>query len=193
MQRIWAEIGAYRDVLEDVPVRTTCADQPTESVLQATLIVAASSTPNILDVDAIPSGTIVVDDSFPHCFDEQQAIRRMNHKADVVITCGGLLKCKSVKRSLMLPVSEAVKKQIAAAVPEFGLASCQLESVLLARFPDMPLTIGLVDIANARAMAQAMPTGIAAAPCHVGTFRVPDTCMEACRGGGTTAAPSAQV
>lgn len=193
MERIWNEIGAYREVLEDMPVRTIRADTPTESVLQATLIVGASSTPNILDVDAIRSGTIVVDDSFPHCFDEQQAIGRMKDKGGVVITCGGLLTCESTKRWLMLPVPEMVKKQIAAAVPEFGLASCHLEGVLMARSPDMPPAIGLVDIANARAMAKAMPTGIEAAPCHVGTFKVPDTCMETCRRGGTITSARAQV
>ena len=46
---------------------------------------------------------------------------------------------------------------------------------------DMPPTIGLVDLANALAMANAMPTSIEAAACHVGSFEVPPACLEACQ------------
>ena len=60
----------------------------------ATVIVGATNLPDCLDVSCINRGTIVVDDSIPHCFNVDLAKRRMAEKKDVLFTEGGMLKAK---------------------------------------------------------------------------------------------------
>ena len=50
-----------------------------ELVYSADLIVGATSTPRALDISRLRAGTVLVDDSFPHCFDATAAIARMQH------------------------------------------------------------------------------------------------------------------
>src|SRR5215813_6203424 len=47
--------------------------------------------PGVLDVKQLAAGTIVVDDSFPHCFDFELAIHRMTSQKDVLLVDGGLV------------------------------------------------------------------------------------------------------
>jgi len=54
-------------------------------------IIAAASVRGVLDVDRLEPGTIVVDDSFPHCFDTEKAISRMTSRGDVLLVDGGLI------------------------------------------------------------------------------------------------------
>jgi hypothetical protein len=55
------------------------------------IVAATSSGPGTLDVDRLKPGTILVDDSFPHCFDPEDAIRRMQRDGDVLLVDGGLI------------------------------------------------------------------------------------------------------
>ena len=47
--------------------------------------------PGVLEIDRLAPGTIVVDDSFPHCFDLEQAIGRMASRGVVLLVDGGLV------------------------------------------------------------------------------------------------------
>ncbi|MFE6856325.1 hypothetical protein ACFVDH_36720, partial [Streptomyces sp. NPDC057674] len=55
------------------------------------LVTAVSGGGALLDVSRLRPGTIVVDDSFPHCFDTTKALARMRDRRDVLIVGGGLL------------------------------------------------------------------------------------------------------
>ncbi len=71
---------------------------------QTDLIIGATSQPNLLDVARLAPGTIVVDDSFPACFDVDQAMARMTTAADVLLIGGGLLHCGPIQRTVYLPL-----------------------------------------------------------------------------------------
>ena len=45
-------------------------------IYDATLIIGATNVPDILDIDRLKPGTLIVDDSGPHCFSPEQAIKR---------------------------------------------------------------------------------------------------------------------
>jgi predicted amino acid dehydrogenase len=155
------------------PVEIAESDhQLPESVYRADLIVGATSAPNVLDVERLVSGAIVVDDSFPHCFDTEQALARMQDKGDVLLVGAGLLDCGSMDRTLSLPQgAPPIVEQIQHLFPSRGIASCQLEGLLWARWPNLPLTLGMVTLPTAKHYWQAVEeAGLRSAPLHLGSF-----------------------
>jgi predicted amino acid dehydrogenase len=151
-----AELAASLDVPAEV------ATSP-DAVYRADVIVAATSSgPRTLDVDRLRPGTILVDDSFPHCFDTSRALARMRTRGDVLIVGGGLLDC-----------GEAVR-EAASGLPSLrhhlpgSIASCQLESLLHAAVPGLPLVDGPVTPERAAAYWDALDAaGVEAAPLHL--------------------------
>ncbi|WP_433794670.1 condensation domain-containing protein [Actinoplanes sp. CA-252034] len=144
----------------DVPAEVATG---VDAIYRADVIVAATSSgPRTLDVDRLRPGTILVDDSFPHCFDVSRALARMRADGDVLIAGGGLLDC-----------GETVHES-AAGLPAFehhlpgSMASCRLESLLHAAVPGLPLVGGPVTPEQAAAYWDALDTaGIGAAPLHL--------------------------
>ncbi|WP_239082460.1 non-ribosomal peptide synthetase [Actinoplanes teichomyceticus] len=135
------------------------------AVYRAEVIVAATSGgPGTLDVGRLRPGTILVDDSFPHCFDTTRALARMRAHADVLIVGGGLLDCGPATRTAAagLPVA-AHPGRLPGTV-----ASCQLESLLHAVTPGLPLVCGPVSAAQAASYWEALDAaGVGAAPLHL--------------------------
>ncbi len=133
------------------------------------LVTAVSSTHTLLDIDRLTPGTLVVDDSFPHCFDTGRALARMRERRDVLVLGGGLLRLGDLSREIAegLPAAAAAG-YLAQPWLEGTLASCRTESLLHAADPQLPLVHGLVDgsvaLAHWRAAERA---GVAAGPLHL--------------------------
>ncbi|HZX39286.1 MAG TPA: condensation domain-containing protein, partial [Streptomyces sp.] len=140
------------------------------AVYEADLIITAvSGGRTVLDIDRLRAGTIVVDDSFPHCFDTARAIARMRRQRNVLVVGGGLLALGDAERRIAdgLP-SAAVAGYAARSWIPGTIASCRLESLLHAAMPRLPLVHGLVDAPLARAYWDALEAaGVRAAPLHL--------------------------
>ncbi|WP_320779935.1 non-ribosomal peptide synthetase/type I polyketide synthase [Streptomyces sp. CRN 30] len=133
------------------------------------LVTAVSGAATLLDVDRLTPGTVVVDDSFPHCFDTGRALTRMRELRDVLVLGGGLLHLGDVGRETAegLP-SPAAAAYLAQPWLDGTLASCRVESLLHAADPELPLVHGLVDGTAALAYWEAMErAGVTAAPLHL--------------------------
>eukprot|EP01084_Bolivina_argentea_P239732 402868_1 len=109
-----------------------------ELFYESTLIIGASNKSKILQVDKLNEGCMVIDDSAPHCFDVNDAIKRLNEKNDVIFTEGGLVR---------LPFYENVeqfgdetytfgKDIIDHYIKRYEIFSCSLGGMLLHRFPN---------------------------------------------------------
>ncbi|WP_285581685.1 non-ribosomal peptide synthetase/type I polyketide synthase [Herbidospora sp. NBRC 101105] len=124
-----------------------------DRVYEAGLIVAAVSGHEVvIDVDRLRPGTVVVDDSFPHCFD----VARARARRDVTVVGGGLLSMPGIERRLA--------QDVPAPWLPGTIASCRLESLL----PGLPPVLGLVDTGTALACLRAMTAaGVEAAPLHL--------------------------
>ncbi|MDO0917705.1 amino acid adenylation domain-containing protein [Streptomyces sp. DT2A-34] len=157
------------------------------------IITAVSGATALLDVGRLRPGTIVVDDSFPHCFDTASALDRMSREQDVLVVGGGLLALDSTQTQLSEDVPSAASAGFAMrpAIPG-TLASCRLESLLHAhlgeagRTPsDLPLIHGLVDLSRALAHWDAAEAaGVRAAPLHLlDRVIAPDTIPAQARAG----------
>ncbi len=154
----------------------------TDPVYQADLVIAASSAGRrILDIDRLRPGTILIDDSFPHCFDPSMAHRRMQTRSDIVVVGGGLLECTPSSRRLAdglatLPGAE----QLPSRHLRDTIASCQLESLLHTLRPGLPQVRGVVDLVQANAYWDALNReGVRAAPLHLQRHLVTDEYLEA--------------
>ncbi|GAB1823389.1 amino acid adenylation domain-containing protein [Herbidospora sp. RD11066] len=123
-----------------------------DEVYDADLIVTAVSGHDVvLDIDRLRPGTIVVDDSFPHCFDVAKALAR----DDVTVVGGGLLSMPGIERRLAEDVP-------APWIPG-TIASCRLESLI-----ELPVVHGLVEPDQALAYWEAVQkAGVEAAPLHL--------------------------
>ncbi|WP_328403361.1 amino acid adenylation domain-containing protein [Streptomyces sp. NBC_00390] len=139
-------------------------------VYEAGLVVTAvSGGDSVLDVERLRPGAIVVDDSFPHCFDTAKALGRMRERRDVLIVGGGLLAIGDAERRIAegLPPAAAAGYAAQSWLPG-TIASCRLESLLRAARPGLPLVHGLVDgplaLAHWREMEAA---GVEAGPLHL--------------------------
>ena len=54
-----------------------------------TLFLCATSSANVIDVDQLEPGTLIVDDSFPLGFDASKAAKRIDTRGDILITVAG--------------------------------------------------------------------------------------------------------
>ncbi|MFE2281196.1 amino acid adenylation domain-containing protein [Streptomyces sp. NPDC059454] len=133
------------------------------------LVTAVSGATAVLDVDRLRPGAVVVDDSFPHCFDTGRALARMRERSDVLVLGGGLLRVGATGREVAADLPAAVAAgYLAQPWIEGTLASCRTESLLRASDDRLPLVHGLVDAAVARAHWDAMEeAGVTAAPLHL--------------------------
>ncbi|MFD6291152.1 amino acid adenylation domain-containing protein [Streptomyces sp. NPDC060205] len=133
------------------------------------LVTAVSSAHPLLDVDRLTPGAVVVDDSFPHCFDTGRALARMRERRDVLVLGGGLLHLGDLTRETAegLPAAAAAG-YLAQPWLTGTLASCRTESLLHAADPQLPLVHGLVDEAAALAYWRATErAGVTAGPLHL--------------------------
>ncbi|MFF9063962.1 amino acid adenylation domain-containing protein [Streptomyces sp. NPDC014891] len=186
--RALAEDLAGRGLAGDVEVHESGASALPAAVYAADLLVTAVSGGRaVLDVSRLRPGTIVVDDSFPHCFDTAEALARMRERRDVLIVGGGLLSVgapgpvgadgsggaagrgEAVVRRTAPGLPPAVAAAYAARSWLPGtIASCRLESLLHAADPELPLVHGLVDARLAGAYWRGMAAaGVTAGPLHL--------------------------
>lgn len=158
-------------------------DRLPEELYRADLLIGAASRPNLLEVARLAPGSIVVDDSFPACLDLDQAIARMTTAQDLLVVGGGLLHCGTVQRTLYLPFSQpTLAQQIAGQLHTDAIASCQVEALLWAACPTLPLTHGIATLTGALAYWQAAEKlGVTAAPLHLRDFRITESLLQSIR------------
>ncbi|WP_432251757.1 non-ribosomal peptide synthetase [Streptomyces sp. HNM1019] len=123
-----------------------------DRVYGASLIVAATNVPDVLDVDRLPVGCLVIDDSAPHCFDPDRAWRRLRHDADLLCVEGGELRSPEPVTELRYVPSWVRRRDDAATIrgwfeqDPYAIGGCVLSSLLTAEFEEMPATVGVAGV-----------------------------------------------
>lgn len=121
--------------------------QPPPPFYEATFIVGATNVPDILEVDLLRPGTLIVDDSGPHCFNPEAAIGRLEQKQDILFTEGGVLQLPQlVKRTRFVPTYHSSPDDTFQIDEADELMGCAFSSTLSAHFTSLKPTIGLVDL-----------------------------------------------
>jgi amino acid adenylation domain-containing protein len=158
----------------DVRVLTTTGSLPREAY-DADVFVGATNVPNVIAVEQLRPGAIIVDDSFPLCFDLATALRRFRQAGDILFVSGGSVQVPGgVKWDIALPpaIPGFARSRIASALlpSERMITGCIL-SALLPQANGLKPTIGEASLDDCRAYFAAFATmGITAAPLHCGAW-----------------------
>ena len=154
--------------------------QAPERLYEADLIIGASSSGQVLEVERFRPGTILVDDSFPPAIDLLPAIRRMQTKADVLLLGGGKLKVGDWQTHQFAPeIPEHILRPILQSLGNDGMPGCRAEPLLLQQAPTLPPTIGLVEKHHASLYwDECSIRGIEAVPLHLAGFAVTPTLIK---------------
>jgi amino acid adenylation domain-containing protein len=120
-------------------------------IYDASVIVGATNVPDVLDIECLKPGTLIVDDSAPHCFHAENTAKRFEIHEDILFTEGGVLQLPdSVQRTRYLPwrieqkMNPACLKAIST-YHRYQIAGCALSGLLSARFENLRPTLGVVD------------------------------------------------
>lgn len=117
----------------------------------ATLIIGATNVPDILDIARVKPGTMIVDDSAPHCFATEQAVKRFQEQEDILFTEGGVLRSPHpISNLIYLPrpaeqLMNAIPVDVFSKHNPFEITGCIFSSLLSSRFEALKPTVGFVD------------------------------------------------
>ncbi|MGR3221026.1 MAG: amino acid adenylation domain-containing protein [Candidatus Anammoxibacter sp.] len=131
-----------------------CALQATQEIpdefYNSTLIVGATNVPDILSIEKIKPGTLIVNDSGRTCFNLDTAIQRCERQKDILFTEGDVLNSPiPATRSIYLPpfVEDELNETHLKSLVEFHpdlITGCVLSSLLSARFDEIKSITGTV-------------------------------------------------
>lgn len=142
-------------------------------VYHATLIVGATNVTDLIAIDQLRPGTILIDDSFPHCFDLADALERIERAGDVLIAAGGRVAVPGAMTwHVAAPpgvtgfISSAIARELSLA--NGTITGCILSSLLTAAH-GAPATVGPTTLASSRAHWDILDRlNARAAPLHCG-------------------------
>jgi amino acid adenylation domain-containing protein len=150
LERIRKEIVDDLKYFGSVKILTSHGEVSSE-FYDATLIVGATNVPGILDITKVNPGTIMVDDSAPHCFSPEDAVQRFEKHKDILFTEGGVLQSPNpmtqlryLPRSLEKKMSREMVETYSKYNP-FQIGGCVLSGLLSSCFETIVPTVGLVD------------------------------------------------
>jgi len=126
--------------------------QAPDEIYDARVIVGATNVADLLDVGRFRPGTIIIDDSAPHCFRTADAFARMDRQGDILFTEGGVLAAPGTipQTAFISPVVRQLTeqdpvRQISQPHPSH-ITGCYLSSVLTLKYSDLAATIGLASL-----------------------------------------------
>ncbi|MEG5173064.1 amino acid adenylation domain-containing protein [Microcoleus sp. B3-D7] len=151
LQRELSDDLGFRGSVQ-IATSSSSSELPRE-IYDATLIIGATNVPDILDIKRLKPGTLIVDDSGPHCFSPEQAIERFEKHKDILFTEGGALHAPDpIETVIYLPESMKKNMDEDSWSDEFkptnplNIMGCVMSSLLSSRFKDMQPTVGLLNL-----------------------------------------------
>jgi predicted amino acid dehydrogenase len=84
-------INHYHYKGEVVIAIPTALELPSIIYQEASMIIGATNIPNIIETPKLKPGTVIVDDSYPHIFDVDSCLIRVQEKKDIIVIHGGIL------------------------------------------------------------------------------------------------------
>ena len=106
-------------------------DDSFERVYEADMFLGASSAAQVLQVEHLRAGSVLIDDSFPPVIDVRNSINRMKQEKDVLILGGGKLALPSSRiKSISRCVPQVFLSLFMNQMGREGLPGCWLEAIL---------------------------------------------------------------
>ena len=152
-------IGDYKIPAARIDIITVEEEQslPAELYPKISLILSATSGPEVIDIDALAPGTLIVDDSFPLGYNTYKAVKRMQGPADIMITIAGAFQGPAdfTVDHMPLEPDDADLNELRAIIPQMAnpwpdcLTGCLYSAHLTPRY-GLPETIGPVTASDAQ-------------------------------------------
>jgi amino acid adenylation domain-containing protein len=206
------DVAAKRDVLRRTAaeagdrfgftgrVRTLVSNpEVPDDLYTATTIVGASNAPDVLDVERLAPGCLLVDDSSPPCFDVERGLARVERSADILVSEAGSVRAPSafdLVRYIPPRVQRAVERSgiEPASDDRFdprSIGACVLSGLLMSHCADLTATVGDVGLADAvRHRLRLRELGFGPAPPHSGGRLLPPACIGAFQRSQRSRAPA---
>ena len=121
-----------------------------KQIYNASLIIGATNVPNIIDINKLTPGTLIVDDSGPHCFKKEDAIERLSIEKDILFTEGGILESKlPIIKKMYLP--SKIKDTILSSYYEHFMSKkeitgCILSGLLTSKYKEINPILGTTEL-----------------------------------------------
>jgi hypothetical protein len=145
-----------------------------DKVYQSSFFVGATNVPDVIEIDRLKPGSIVVDDSFPLCFDLREAKRRFDAAGDIVCVAGGSVSLDApITWSLALPPGFSAVAPGVRASSLFPSSAAITGCILSSLMPQLGLraTIGAASLNDCTDYWDGFARlGIKAAPLHCGDW-----------------------
>jgi hypothetical protein len=135
-------------------------------------IVGATNVGDAIDVARIAPGTLIIDDSAPHCLRGAAALERFAKEGDILCTEGGFVR-SAAPMPRIAHVPESIAPGLPSDLPQLlfsmlnpqDITACVLSAALSATRTELPPTLGLVEADEARKHWDALnELGFTAAP-----------------------------
>jgi amino acid adenylation domain-containing protein len=143
----------------------------------SSLLIGATNVPDLLDVDRLAPGVLLVDDSSPHCFRLDRAIGRLRAQQDILFTEGGMLRApQPLRQTIYVPadleqVVQTIPAEVFANHDPHHITGCVLSALLSAQRTDLPATVGFPSLETCLAHYDAVTRlGFDAAALHCESF-----------------------
>lgn len=154
------------------------------SVYESSLIIGATNVSNILDISRLKPGTLVIDDSGPHCFDKNSAVERLQTSADILFTEGGVLESSvPLEKMFCLPDNitlEAIGRLQLHMLSTYNITGCIISGLLSAKYKKLKVSLGEVDINECKKQYDMLKNlGYRGASLHCEDFVLPEKQIKA--------------
>ncbi|MBL7792292.1 MAG: amino acid adenylation domain-containing protein [Saprospiraceae bacterium] len=145
---------------------------------EATLLVGATNSPEVVNISQLTPGTIIVDDSGPHCFNLAEGIKRLEEQNDILFTEGGALKLpQAIQQVLYLPPTLQArlnKENLPIRSDDHTIMGCMLSGLLSSQFRKAEPTVGAFGVTISEKQYQLLLyLGIEGADLHGGRYSLP--------------------
>lgn len=107
-------------------------------VYHCELVFTATSVPDVVDIAKVAPGTVLVDDSQPHCWSREDAWRRFRDVGDIVPCEAGLIDCSGMNYHSYFPF-DFIEDLTAGTTHAW---CCMTEGLLLTMYPELAPTLG---------------------------------------------------
>lgn len=171
-------------------IHVACSEVP-DAAYDSRIIVGATNVAHVVDVGRLQPGTVLVDDSSPHCFDVSAAQARFAQSGDVLFTEGGLVGAPNpLAHEVFIPSGlHRLAEQVFAGdigpllFGERDIMGCILSGLLSAEL-GLPPTVGPVRPEDAVAHYWALQAeGFSSAELQCGTYRFDEADADRFRAG----------
>jgi predicted amino acid dehydrogenase len=183
LETLAQELRNQTGYMGEIAILESQGDVP-ESFYNATLIIGATNMPDILDVDRLSPGTLIVDDSAPHCFNPDQARQRFEQQCDILFTEGGALQTpqpisgtKYYPRIAQHTLSTSCAEMLLQHTPHTFMG-CMLSGLLSTRYPHLVPTTGYIEQSmSVQHYILLQQTGYRGATLHCEEYTLPESLL----------------